>query len=63
MGYWEDQIKELEETINKSDADLVLIATPIDLKKLIKINKPAVRVYYELDEIGDLTLKEILKDF
>lgn len=63
MGYWEDQIKELQETINKSDADLVLVATPIDLKKLVKISKPAVRVYYELEEIGKLTLKEVLKDF
>lgn len=63
MGYWEDQIKELQETINKSDADLVLVATPIDLKKLVKISKPAIRVYYELEEIGELTLKEVLKDF
>jgi len=63
MGYWDDQIKELEETINKSDADLVLIATPIDLKKLIKITKPAIRVYYELEEVEGLTLKELLKDF
>lgn len=63
MGYWKEQIKELEETINRSDADLVLIATPIDLKKLIKINKPAIRVYYELEEVGSSTLKELLKDF
>jgi len=63
MGYFEDQIKEMEETINNSDADFVLIATPIDLKKLIKINKPSTRVYYELDEIGKVTIKEILKTF
>ncbi|MDP2908172.1 MAG: cyclic 2,3-diphosphoglycerate synthase [Nanoarchaeota archaeon] len=63
MGYWDEQIKELEETINKSDADLVLVATPIDLKKLIKINKESVRVYYELEEIGKPTLEEVLKDF
>jgi len=63
MGYFEDQIKELEETVNKSDADLVIIATPIDLQKLIKINKPSVRVYYELNELGDLTLKELLEKF
>ena len=63
MGYWNEQLKELEETVDKSDAGLVLIATPIDLKKIIKINKPSIRVYYELDEIGDLTLKEVLKDF
>ncbi|MCK4824795.1 GTPase, partial [bacterium] len=63
MGYWNEQLKEREETVDKSDADLDLIATPIDLKKIIKINKPSIRVYYELDEIGDLTLKEVLKDF
>ena len=63
MGYFDEQIKELEETINKSDADIVLIATPIDLKKLVKISKPAVRVYYELEELEGLTLKELLKDF
>jgi len=63
MGYWEEQIKELETTINKSDADLVLIATPIDLKKMIKINKPAVRVYYELNETEGLSLKKLLKDY
>jgi predicted GTPase len=63
MGYWEDQIKELEQTINKSDADLVLIATPIDLKKLIKINKPSVRVYYEMDEASSMELQKFLKKF
>ncbi len=63
MGYWPEQIKELETTINKSDADLVLVATPIDLKKLIKINKPAVRVYYELEEVGKPDLKDLLKNF
>jgi len=63
MGYWPEQIEELEKTINKSDADLVLIATPIDLKKLVKINKPAVRVYYELEETGSLNLEKVLKKF
>ncbi len=63
MGYWKEQIEELEKTIDKSDADLVLIATPIDLKKLIKINKPAVRAYYDLEEIGKPTLKDLLKNF
>ncbi|MDP2906649.1 MAG: cyclic 2,3-diphosphoglycerate synthase [Nanoarchaeota archaeon] len=63
MGYWEDQIKDLEQTVNKSDADLVLIATPIDLKKLIKINKPSVRVYYEMDEASSLELQKFLKKF
>ncbi len=63
MGYFPKQIKDLEDTINKAEADLVVIATPINLKKLVTINKPAVRVYYDLDEIGDLNLEKILENF
>ena len=63
MGYSPQQIKDLEETINKVDCDLVVIATPIDLGKLIKINKPSVRVGYELEEIGSPKLDDILKKF
>ena len=47
MGYSPKQIKELEETINNSNAEVVISATPIDISKLIKINKPIVRVHYE----------------
>lgn len=60
MGYGEEQRKELEETINKSDAETVVIGTPIDLGRLLKINKPATRVSYYLDEIGRPDLEEIL---
>jgi predicted GTPase len=63
MGYGEKQVRDLEETINKSDCDLVIIATPIDLGKLIKINKPSVRVQYELQEIGQPTLDSVLAKF
>jgi predicted GTPase len=63
MGYGEKQMKELEETINNSDADLVIIGTPIDLRRVTKLNKPAVRVTYELQEIGNPNLEDILKDF
>ena len=62
MGYGEQQIRDLEETINAVDCDVVIIGTPIDLTKLIKIQKPVVRVTYELEEIGDIDIKEILKD-
>ena len=62
MGYGEQQIRDLEETINAVDCDVVIIGTPIDLTKLIKIQKPVVRVTYELEEIGDTDIKEILKD-
>jgi predicted GTPase len=61
MGYGEAQTKDLEATINASDVDMVIIGTPIDLKRIIKINKPSQRVRYELQEIGQPTLEDILK--
>jgi len=60
MGYGEAQTRDLEETINKSDVDMVVIGTPIDLTRVIKINKPHQRVRYELQEIGQPTLKDVL---
>ncbi len=61
MGYGDQQIKDLEETINNTDCDLVIIGTPIDLRKLVKINKPALRVTYELQEIGKPDLSDVLQ--
>jgi predicted GTPase len=63
MGYGDKQIKDLEKTINQTDCDVVIIGTPIDLRKLITINKPAVRVTYELQEIGKPDLLDGLKKF
>ncbi len=63
MGYGDQQVKDLEDTINRTECDLVIIATPIDLGSLIRINKPSVRVQYELQEIGRPTLEEPLKRF
>jgi predicted GTPase len=60
MGYGEKQMRELERTINRSDADLVLIGTPIDLRRLLKLNKPSQRIRYDLQEIGQPTLDEVL---
>jgi predicted GTPase len=60
MGYGEAQTRDLEATINHADVDLVIIGTPIDLKRIIKINKPAQRVRYELQEIGQPTLGDLL---
>jgi predicted GTPase len=60
MVYGEAQTRDLEETINKSDVDLVIIGTPIDLTRVMKINKPYQRVRYELQEIGQPTLQELL---
>jgi predicted GTPase len=63
MGYGEQQIAELTETINRSDCDLVVSGTPIDLSRLIKANKKILRVQYDIEEIGSPDLAEILKDF
>ncbi|RMH68971.1 MAG: GTPase [Gemmatimonadetes bacterium] len=63
MGYGKHQMKDLEKTIDKTDCDTVVIGTPIDLAKLIKIKKPCVRVRYDLQEIGTPTLDDVLKDF
>ena len=62
MGYGDQQMRELEETINNAGADQVIIATPIDLGRLLKIDSPAQRVRYELQEIGQPTLEDILKE-
>jgi len=62
MGYSESQIGELEETINTAPVDVVIVGTPIDLRRVIKLNKPAVRIEYELQEVGKPDLKDIIKD-
>ena len=62
MGYGEAQTRDLEETINSSDVDMVIVGTPIDLTRVLKINKPFQRVRYELQEIGQPTLEDILNE-
>lgn len=62
MGYGEKQIRDLELTIDRTPCDTVIIATPIDLRRLIKISKPTVRVIYELKEIGKPNLKDIIME-
>lgn len=61
MGYGEEQVRALESTINLAEVDLVLIGTPIDLGRLLKIDKPYQRVRYELEEIGRPNLEDILQ--
>ncbi len=63
MGYGKVQMKELEDTINKADVEAVIIGTPIDLGRLIKINKTSVRIRYDLQEIGKPDLEDILSEF
>lgn len=62
MGYGEHQMKDLEKTIAKTECEVVIIGTPIDLRRVIKIKQPSVRVTYELQEIGEPTLRDLLKD-
>jgi len=61
MGYGRQQMKDLEATIKKADVDMIIIGTPIDLTRVIKLDKPYQRVRYELQEIGQPTLEDILK--
>ncbi len=63
MGYGEEQLKDLEETINAADCDAVIIGTPMDLSRVISINKPYTRVHYELDEVDGPSLTTILEKF
>jgi predicted GTPase len=62
MGYGGDQMADLEETIQRTPADMVIVATPIDLGRIIKIDKPSQRVRYELQEIGTPTLSDLLRE-
>ena len=63
MGYGEQQLKDLETTINNTECDSVVIGTPIDLNRIINIKKPSTRVYYNLEEIGSPNLTEVLDEF
>lgn len=63
MGYGDQQVKDLEATIENTDCDAVIIATPIDLNRIVKINKPNTRVYYDLQEIGIPNFDEVIDDF
>jgi predicted GTPase len=63
MGYGEQQLKDMETTINNTECDAVVIGTPIDLNRIIKIKKPNTRVYYNLQEIGRPDLTMVLDDF
>ena len=62
MGYGQKQMKELEETINATDCDLVVVGTPIDLSRFLHFNKPSVRVYYELEEVGHPDLGDLIHE-
>jgi len=63
LGYSKEQLKELEETINKVDCDYVIIGTPVDLRNVINIKHKTIRIYYHYEEAGVPTLKELIADF
>ena len=63
MGYSAEQVKELEDTINRSDCEVVVAGTPIDLHRVLKVNKPIVRARYEIAEIGRPDLEEIISQW
>jgi len=63
MGYGDEQVRDLEATIDRVPCDVVVIGTPIDLTRILRIGKPTVRVRYELQEIGQPTLEPVLKEF
>ena len=62
MGYGDEQVHDLEETINATDCDLVLSATPIDLRRILKVRHPMDRVRYELQVVGEPTLAAIIEE-
>jgi predicted GTPase len=63
MGYGEEQLRDLEATINATDCDAVVIGTPIDLNRIVNIDKPNTRVFYDLEEIGKPDLGDLLQGF
>ncbi|HLQ82645.1 MAG TPA: cyclic 2,3-diphosphoglycerate synthase [Pseudogracilibacillus sp.] len=63
MGYGKEQLKDLEATINQTDCDVVIIGTPMDLTRIIDINKPTTRVQYELNEVTEPNLSDVLNQF
>jgi predicted GTPase len=63
MGYGAEQVKDLEDTINATPCDVVVTGTPIDISRVVKVNKPIFRVFYDLQVIGKPDLRTILEDF
>jgi predicted GTPase len=63
LGYGEKQVAELKETIDRTPCDVVVIGTPIDLRRVMTINKPTVRVKYELQVLGPISLEQVLEEF
>ena len=63
MGYSDEQVRDLKETIDAAPCDVVLIASPVDLRRLLHFRKPAIRVSYEVEEIGEPKLSAILQEF
>ncbi|MDM7916975.1 MAG: hypothetical protein QUU85_17170, partial [Candidatus Eisenbacteria bacterium] len=63
MGYGEEQVRDLEATIRRVPCDLVVVGTPIDIRRILKVEQDSVRVTYELEEIGSPRLRDVLDGF
>ena len=63
MGYNDEQIKDMEETLNNADAEIIIDGSPIDLEKLINSNKPIIRVFYDIEPVKSPTIEEVLDNF
>ena len=63
MGYGDEQIRDLEETINQTNCEAVVIGTPIDLRRVVNLKHPSTRVNYHLEEIGENKLVNLLAEF
>jgi predicted GTPase len=63
LGYGAKQVAELKQTIDKTPCDVVVIGTPIDLRRVMTIDKPTVRVNYELNVLGPVSLEQVIGDF
>lgn len=63
LGYYKDQLKDLEETVKATPCDVILVASPIDIRRVIKLDKPSMRVKYYIEEIGKPTLSDVLAKF
>ena len=63
LGYYKDQLNDLEETVKATPCDVILVASPIDIRRVIKLDKPAMRVRYYIEEIGNPTFEDVLAKF
>jgi len=62
VGYFPDQIRDLEETVRRAECDTVVVATPVDLRQVIALDRPSTRVYYDMQDMGEPTLRDTMEE-